>query len=299
MYAQLCTRLASSIVESGAVELSALCPVGGLLVGSGVQVHSLSEKDALSLRRTFVASNAGVLLARAQRLQGPGDLQLAARSVSSATRCGEVQGYIQKGRRGTPLENLPRGSDFWHQDKAFTDSPARFTGLYATKVPTGEGDTEFADLVSAWASFDERKKDELRTFHGWYNKFYNNGADYAICHTDPVSGKPIEQVRRDSDSPSQRHPIIRRHPSTGVEAPLLSPCYLEDVEPSKGGSASVANALVKELLEHSLQPQYTFRHTWRPGDILFWDNFIVMHRACTIDMSAEADRVMFRMEFED
>jgi alpha-ketoglutarate-dependent 2,4-dichlorophenoxyacetate dioxygenase len=39
-----------------------------------------------------------------------------------------------------------------------------------------------------------------------------------------------------------------------------------------------------DLLEHATQPQYVYRHTWKPGDLVIWDNRATLHRGRRWDM---------------
>jgi taurine dioxygenase len=40
-----------------------------------------------------------------------------------------------------------------------------------------------------------------------------------------------------------------------------------------------ARALLADLLEHATHPKYQYRHQWRPGDLLMWDNRSLLHNA--------------------
>ena len=39
-------------------------------------------------------------------------------------------------------------------------------------------------------------------------------------------------------------------------------------------------ALLDDLFVHQLQPEFRYRHHWRSGDLVIWDNRSVNHRAC-------------------
>jgi alpha-ketoglutarate-dependent 2,4-dichlorophenoxyacetate dioxygenase len=39
-----------------------------------------------------------------------------------------------------------------------------------------------------------------------------------------------------------------------------------------------------DLLEHATQPQFVYRHTWKPGDLVIWDNRATLHRGRRWDM---------------
>ena len=37
--------------------------------------------------------------------------------------------------------------------------------------------------------------------------------------------------------------------------------------------------LLRDLIEHATKPQFVYRHAWRVGDLVIWDNRCTMHRA--------------------
>ena len=41
--------------------------------------------------------------------------------------------------------------------------------------------------------------------------------------------------------------------------------------------------LLRELIEHATQPEFVYRHAWRVGDLVIWDNRATMHRARPFD----------------
>ena len=54
---------------------------------------------------------------------------------------------------------------------------------------------------------------------------------------------------------------------------------------------AVADPLLDALLAHAVQPRFVYRHRWRLGDIVAWDNRCSMHRA-TDDYRGQARRMM-------
>jgi alpha-ketoglutarate-dependent 2,4-dichlorophenoxyacetate dioxygenase len=38
-------------------------------------------------------------------------------------------------------------------------------------------------------------------------------------------------------------------------------------------------ALLRELIEFATQPRFVYRHAWRLGELVIWDNRCTMHRA--------------------
>ena len=46
----------------------------------------------------------------------------------------------------------------------------------------------------------------------------------------------------------------------------------------EGMSLEQGRSLIDKLQEWASRPQYVYRHSWRMGDLLIWDNTGVMHR---------------------
>jgi taurine dioxygenase len=72
------------------------------------------------------------------------------------------------------------------------------------------------------------------------------------------------------------HPLVRTHPETGRKAIYLNPIRVEGIEGMQEGAAL---ALLDDLLEHARQPRFEYRHQWRAGDLVMWDNRCLLHKA--------------------
>ena len=44
-----------------------------------------------------------------------------------------------------------------------------------------------------------------------------------------------------------------------------------------------ARLLLRDLTEHATQRQFVYRHSWRVGDLVIWDNRATMHRGMPFD----------------
>jgi taurine dioxygenase len=65
-----------------------------------------------------------------------------------------------------------------------------------------------------------------------------------------------------------------RHPENGRKALFLNPVRMESIV---GMEDKEALALIDELMRHATQKKYEYRHKWRHGDWVMWDNRSVMH----------------------
>ena len=61
---------------------------------------------------------------------------------------------------------------------------------------------------------------------------------------------------------------------------LFIAAHTMDVE---GMPKDEGRALIKQLIEHATQPQYTFSVSWNVGDMVIWDNLCSMHRGGDFD----------------
>jgi alpha-ketoglutarate-dependent 2,4-dichlorophenoxyacetate dioxygenase len=41
--------------------------------------------------------------------------------------------------------------------------------------------------------------------------------------------------------------------------------------------------LLRELAEHATERRFVYRHAWRVGDLVIWDNLATMHRGSAFD----------------
>jgi alpha-ketoglutarate-dependent 2,4-dichlorophenoxyacetate dioxygenase len=75
------------------------------------------------------------------------------------------------------------------------------------------------------------------------------------------------------------HPLVRVNPRTARRSLYLASHASRIVDwPVPEG-----RLLLRDLIEHATQPQFVYRHAWRPGDLVIWDNRATMHRARPFD----------------
>ncbi len=74
----------------------------------------------------------------------------------------------------------------------------------------------------------------------------------------------------------QSHPLIRTHPETGRKAIYIHPGKVAKID---GMTVAESHEFVDELMEQVIQPDVIYRHKWRPGDLVIWDNRAIVHLA--------------------
>jgi taurine dioxygenase len=175
-----------------------------------------------------------------------------------------------------------RGAEGWHTDGAYDEEPFKATQLYALAVPSRGGDTLFASMYAAWEALPARLKGRLEGRRG---AFTYGGRRKATALLDP----------EDRDWTPVFHPIARTHPETGRTALYFDPGKILRIE---GLEKAESDALIEELTERMIRPEGEYRHRWRRGDIVIWDNRCSYHKAAG-DYPPEEDRIHWRVSIKE
>lgn len=186
--------------------------------------------------------------------------------------CPEVLVLSNDVRDGKPV-GLIDGGDYWHSDSSHREYPSMATILFAVKNPLTGGDTEFADMVAAYEALPEPMKGRIAHLNGIHavSKLKNKRVQVSPRRPDGA-----DFYERQKAIPDQIWPLVRTHPVTGEKALYLSPRFTIGIE---GVSAAEADQLLDSLIAHQVRDEFIYRHQWRDGDLVMWDNRCVIHRA--------------------
>ncbi|MEK9722526.1 MAG: TauD/TfdA family dioxygenase [Rhodospirillaceae bacterium] len=187
----------------------------------------------------------------------------------------------RKSAIGDDGKAIPIGSRDWHTDHTNHARPPKVTALYAVQLPSLGGDTGFANMQAAYASLPEDERRELDAM---------TTVNVIESYTDYVA----DDVRSELQADPQRHPFIRTHPDTGRKAIYVHPGKLAHFD---GMDHDASKVFVNDLLDRVLTPDVTYRHQWRQGDLVFWDNRATLHVAYR-DYDHTQGRVMHRVILE-
>ena len=160
--------------------------------------------------------------------------------------------------------------DFWHTDLSFSGIPARATFLHALEVAEEGGDTEWSNMYLAYETLPEETRDRIKGLQGVHvfdrrkNSRAHVDAQYA-GNPDAVYGLAI---------PDATHPMVRIHAYTGRKSLFISPRFVVGID---GMDDAEAQPLLNELFAHQIRSDFRYRHKWRVGDFLMWDNSCLVH----------------------
>jgi alpha-ketoglutarate-dependent taurine dioxygenase len=182
---------------------------------------------------------------------------------------------IMDGKRIIPGETF-------HVDHSNHPRPPKVTTLFAVELPSSGGDTQYVNMHDAYDDLPEetrQKIDGLKAVHVYQSKY------------SPRSLGSITQESRRNLPPPGIHPLVRTHPENGRKALFLNPVRIESIV---GMDDDGALALIDDLMRHATQKKYEYRHKWRAGDWVLWDNRSVMHQA-NPDYDMAQRRYLYRL----
>ena len=217
-------------------------------------------------------------LAFAQRFDGPLHTRTGAAALRKSRLGNEALGDISNlDENGEILRGDDRrrmyglGNRLWHTDASFQDPAGRYSMLFARIVPAVGADTEFADMRAAYDRLPEAQRARLEGLR----------VHHSIAHSRQVLGFEFSATEQEALKGAV-HPLIRTNPRSGRRSLYLAAHASRIVDwPVPEG-----RLLLHELTEHATRRELVYRHRWRVGDLVIWDNLATMHRATPFDDGA-------------
>jgi alpha-ketoglutarate-dependent 2,4-dichlorophenoxyacetate dioxygenase len=160
------------------------------------------------------------------------------------------------------------GNRLWHTDASFQDPAGRYSMLSAKVVPPVDADTEYADMRAAYDALPEEEKarlEGLRVHHSIASSRQTLGFEFSESEQDALKGA-IHPLVRTIPRSKRRSLYVASHASRIIDWPVPE-----------------GRLLLRDLIEHATRPELVYRHQWRVGDLVIWDNRATMHRARAFD----------------
>lgn len=176
--------------------------------------------------------------------------------------------------RREPDEKATNFGAGWHSDWSFQPQPPAATILRSEVVPPVGGDTLFCDGARAYEALSPSFKamlEGLRAVHSATRAYGTRGVFARETHK-----RTMEIIVSPDADASLTHPLVRTHPVTGRKALYVSPVYTTGIE---GLTVEESQAILGFLFKHMTQDAFVYRHKWRPGMVLMWDNRCTAHFA--------------------
>lgn len=162
------------------------------------------------------------------------------------------------------------GSQLWHMDGTYEAMPPFATILTPRVLANSGGDTEFTNNYATYEDLPDEEKpwlDSLKVVHTMQAALFPAKPDCTA-----------EEFALWCSYPAREHPLVWHHKS-GRKSLVLSTSASHVV----GMHPAESRDLLTRLMHHATQPQYVYRHKWKMGDLLMWDNTGTMHRVLPFD----------------
>jgi alpha-ketoglutarate-dependent taurine dioxygenase len=206
--------------------------------------------------------------------------------IAFGERFGDIE-ILREGQKAVPISNQKvdggimkpeekryqslRGNEGWHTDSSYMPLAAKASILSAQVVPATGGETELADMRTAYDALDEDLKEKIADLSAYHSLYASQAKAGYVFKTGESYGYHAKGA--------PLRPLVKIHPITGRKSLYIgrhaySIPGMEDAE---------AQALLDRLLDHACQAPRIYAHRWQPGDVVIWDNRCVLHRASPYD----------------
>jgi alpha-ketoglutarate-dependent taurine dioxygenase len=182
-----------------------------------------------------------------------------------------------------PIAEYLKGAFFWHIDGTMSEKPILASMMSSRRLSPEGGETEFCNTYAAWDDLPEEEKAELeglKVVHAmWRSQLY-------------VYPEPSYELFKQWQSRGENVlPLVWKHRS-GRKSLVLGATALNVV----GMAPPESEELLIRLRDWATKPQFVYRHEWKLGDLVIWDNTGTMHRALPYDH--KSGRLMHRTKLE-
>ncbi len=157
------------------------------------------------------------------------------------------------------------GDRLWHSDMSFMENRATWSLLLGHEIPPEGGDTDFADTRHAY----EQLPKEMRQMIDGLT------VEHSIWHSRQIAGFPEPTAEEIASRPPVQHKLVHVHGPSQRKA-LYVASHASHVA---GWPVQLGRGLLGELMKFTTQPEFVYRHKWRLGDLVMWDNLATVHRA--------------------
>ena len=170
-----------------------------------------------------------------------------------------------------PSAYILYGTMVWHMDRLDTPIPPRGSMLSPRVLPSEGGDTEFTNTYAAYDDLPEADKQRFEHLQVAHH------VSATFRRMPPEIRATAEAIPAFNTEPRVQ-PLVWGHRS-GRKSLVFGTTAARIV----GLPKEESDALIDWLLEWMEQPKYVYRHKWRMGDLVVWDNTGTMHRVRPFD----------------
>jgi len=231
---------------------------------------ALDDHSVIVLRDQHIFPAAQVALAR--RL---GDMRTSFYNRYSVPGQPELS-VVSNIKEGGELIGIADAGMLWHTDASYLKTPDMYTLLYGIEIPQRDGkaigDTLFSSTWAAYESLPAETKDRIagaRAIHSFTDHLEKKR------QANNLKRAPLTEAQK-AELPDVDHPVVRTHPRTGRRCLFVTEGHTSTIA---GLPAQESAELLRLLWDQIRKPEFHYRHSWRKGDLVIWDNCAVQHLA--------------------
>lgn len=165
---------------------------------------------------------------------------------------------------------------YWHTDLSYMAAPSRGSILYAIEIPHADdgtvlGDTLWSSTAAAYDGLSDAMKKRIENLKAEFS--LENRHRKLIADGDTAAALDDRHKKR---APPVVHKVVRTHPVTGRRC-----IYVNEGQTARilGVPEAESRELLTMLWAECTRPEYVYRHRWRVGDVVMWDNIPTQHLA--------------------
>mgnify|MGYP001365068798 CR=1 FL=1 len=176
----------------------------------------------------------------------------------------------------------------WHSDHSYTTRPTKISMLHCREIPPAGGTTLLSNLYMAYDALSDAYKQVLENLEAVHDFLYFHEAPHFFWQPNLKNRQKIID-----NYPPVAHPIVRTHPETKKKCLYVSEGQMRTIH---GMHQEEAASILQYVFKHSTRPEFTYRHNYERGDLVFWDNRCSQHIAPADYVHNEENlRLMYRL----
>ena len=189
-------------------------------------------------------------------------------------------------KKGGKVQGRSYAGQYWHSDLTYELNPSMGSVLYGIEVPDCGGDTLFASTAHAFETLSDPMKTMLEglTAEHLFSHAFRGGTSPSARKGDPLNERPAVE-----------HPVVRIHPESGRKCLFVNEGFTTRI---KCMTPAESKIILSFLHAHTTRSEVVYRHKWRNGDVVVWDNRSSVHRGVG-DYGDVERRHMHRTTIED
>jgi taurine dioxygenase len=170
---------------------------------------------------------------------------------------------------------VPGTGRYWHTDCAFQPEPLSLTLLSPQILPTSIRETYYINMNQVYEELPSDLKAQVDGKYALHEAKWRYKMQ--ACDVDRAAIDILNEVEK--LAPPTTHPAVITHPISHLPALYISEGFTTGIV---GLNHEENKQIIAKLFEFIHQDKYIRTHIWKEGDLLMWDNRMLIHKASSV-----------------